>query len=479
VQANKITATTAVDATDCKDQPLLFPELIARSVSVDFGAGFVSSDGGGLLLARLDRGLGHLQRFARCFTDHRNPEGIEHSVEELLRQRVYGLALGYEDLNDHERLKNDPLLAAMCGKNDPLGRERLRHQDRGKALAGKSTLNRLELTPADADTSHRYKKIVADEVALEDYFVAEYVRSLKKSTRRIVLDLDATDDPLHGQQEGRFFHGYYGHYCYLPLYIFAGHWPLLARLRPSNIDASAGATEAVEKIVRAIRQKLPRVKIILRADSGFCRDGLMSWCETNGVYYLLGIARNAVLERELECSLEAARQQAEQSEGKSARVFHEFEYKAKKWPGAKRRVIGKAEWTALGRNPRFIITNLEGDARELYEQDYCARGEMENRIKEQQQDLFADRTSTAGLRSNQLRLWFSTLAYLLRHRLREIGLKGTQLARATCGSIRLKLLKIGALVKVSVRRMVVSLSSAYPLQELFAQVARRLAFGLG
>jgi Transposase DDE domain group 1 len=479
VQANKITTATAVDATDCNDQPLLFPELIGPAVSVDFDAGFVSSDGGGLLLARLDRGLGPLQRFVRCFTDHRDPEGIEHSVEELLRQRVYGLALGYEDLNDHERLKNDPLLAAMCGKNDPLGRQRLRPPDRGKALAGKSTLNRLELTPPQADASHRYKKVVADEAQIEEYFIGEYVRSLKKSTRRIVLDLDATDDPLHGQQEGRFFHGYYGHYCYLPLYIFAGPWPLLAKLRASNIDASAGATEAVEKIVRAIRKKLPRVKIILRADSGFCRDGLMSWCEDNGVYYLLGIARNPVLERELESSLATAKELAEQSESKSARVFHEFSYKAKKWPGPKRRVIGKAEWTVLGRNPRFIITNLAGDARGLYEQDYCARGEMENRIKEQQQDLFADRTSTAGLRSNQLRLWFSTLAYLLMHRLREIGLKGTQLAHATCGSIRLKLLKIGALVKVSVRRVRVSLSSAYPLQELFGRVTRRLAFGPG
>jgi len=432
-----------------------------------------------MLLARLDRGLGHLKRFTSCFTDHRDPEGIEHSVEELLRQRVYGLALGYEDLNDHERLKNDPLLAAMCGKNDPLGRQRLRAQDRGKALAGKSTLNRLELTPPEADASHRYKKIVANAAGLEAFFIREYVRSLKKSTRRIVLDLDATDDPLHGQQEGRFFHGYYGHYCYLPLYVFAGGWPVLARLRTSKLDASAGATEAVEMIVRAIRQKLPRVKIILRADSGFCRDGLMSWCEEHDVHYLFGIARNAVLERELESSLEQARQLAQESPGQSARVFQEFAYKAKKWPGAKRRVIGKAEWTAHGRNPRFIITNLTGEARGLYERDYCARGDMENRIKEQQQDLFADRTSTFGLRSNQLRLWFSTLAYLLMYRLRQIGLRGTTLAQATCGTIRLKLFKIGALVKVSVRRVSVSLSSAYPLQELLGHVARRLAFGSG
>ncbi|MCP5520983.1 MAG: IS1380 family transposase [Verrucomicrobiales bacterium] len=480
MQTNKRTATTTVDATECSRQPLLFPELISRPVKVDFQAGFVSSDGGGLLLARLDRGLGHLRRFSRCFTDHRDPECIEHTVEELLRQRVYGLALGYEDLNDHEQLKHDPLLAAMCGKRDPLGRDRVRVQDQGKALAGKSTLNRLELTPANACPSHRYKKIVAEEGLIEDWFIAEYVRSLKRGrTQPIVLDLDATDDPLHGHQEGRFFHGYYGHYCYLPLYIFAGHWPVWAQLRPANIDASAGAREAVEKIVRAIRQKLPQVKIVLRADSGFCRDELMSWCEENGVDYLFGIARNAVLERELESSLEAARQQAEVSETKSARVFHQFHYKAKKWAGAKRRVIGKAEWTAQGRNPRFIITSLAGEARRLYERDYCARGEMENRIKEQQQDLFADRTSTAGMRSNQLRLWFATLAYLLLHRLRQIGLKDTGLARASCGSIRLKLLKIGALVRVSVRRVQVSLSSAYPLQGLFGHVARRVAFGSG
>ena len=479
MQANNRTAPTTVEATDCKGQRLLFPELIARPVTVDFEAGFVSSDGGGLLLARLDRGLGHLRRFAACFTDHRDPDSIEHSVSELLRQRIYSLALGYEDLNDQEHLKNDPLLAAMCGKHDPLGRDRVRTQDRGKALAGKSTLNRLELTPVDADASHRYKKIVADASAIEDYFIAEYVRSLKKRTRRIVLDLDATDDPLHGRQEERFFHGYYGHYCYLPLYIFAGHWPVMARLRPAHTEACAGAVEALEKIVRAIRRKVPRVRILVRADSGFCRDALMSWCEANDVDYLLGIARNAVLERELEASMTQAQQQAEQSETHRARVFHEFEYKAKSWPGDNRRVIGKAEWTALGRNPRFIITNLKGPAQALYEQDYCGRGDMENRIKEQQQDLFADRTSTTGFRSNQLRLWFSTLAYLLMHRLRQIGLKGTSLAQATCGTIRLRLFKLGALVKVSVRRMAVSLSSAYPLQGLFGKVARRLAFDSG
>jgi len=454
---------------------MLFPELIeGKSTAVDFQAGFVSSDGGAVLIGRLDRSLGHVRRFCQCFTDYRDPDLIEHSLEELIRQRVYGLALGYEDLNDHEALKSDPLLATVCGKEDPLGKNRLRAADQGKALAGKSTLNRLELTPKEADAKARYKKIVGDEESLEDFFIKEYVRSLRKRTRQIILDLDATDDPLHGHQEGRHFHGYYRNYCYLPLYIFDGHWPILAQLRTSDREAAHGASQAVAKIVDAIRKKLPRVKIILRADSGFCRDELMSWCEANQVHYLFGIARNAVLERELAPTLELARQQAEGSETKSARLFHTFDYKAKKWPGEKRRVIGKAEWTAQGRNPRFIITDLPGEGRRLYEKVYCARGEMENRIKEQQLDLFADRTSTGSLRANQLRLWLSTLAYLLIHRLRQIGLKGTELARASCGSIRLKLLKIGALIKVSVRRVLVSLSSSYPRGHLFEAIAGRL-----
>ena len=477
MQANKRTAPTTVDGTDCNAQGLLIPELIDRPVAVDFEAGYVSSDGGALLLARLDRSLGYVRRFSQCFTDHRDPELIEHSVEELLRQRVYGLALGYEDLNDHERLKADPLLAACCGKSDVLGERRVREQDRGKALAGKSTLNRLELTPAEANASHRYKKVVGDEAALEDFFIEEYVRSLPKRTRRIVLDFDATDDPLHGHQEGRFFHGYYRHYCYLPLYVFAGHRPVMARLRAASGEAASGAVEALAKIVGAIRRKLPHVKIVVRADSGFCRDELMSWCEENGVFYLLGIARNQVLERELKGALEVAREAAQAREDQTARVFREFGYKAKKWPGAQRRVIGKAEWTAKGRNPRFIITNLSGEAQALYEREYCARGDMENRIKEQQLDLFADRTSTGSFRANQLRLWLSTLGYLLIDRLRQIGLKGTEWARASCGTIRLQLFKIGALVKVRVRRVLLSLSSAYPRRELFGQLSRRLAFG--
>ena len=467
----------AASATDCTHPPLLFPELCARPVVVDFNAPRVSSDGGGVLLGRLDRSFGYLTRFAACFTDHREAESLEHSTLELLRQRVYGIALGYEDLNDHDTLRADPLLAALCGKADPTGQNRLRAQDRGHALAGKSTLNRLELTPADAGAAARYKKIVADTEALEDFFIAEFVRSLPKDSTRVVLDLDATDDPIHGQQEGRFFHAYYGDYCYLPLYVFCGDWPVLAWLRTSDRDAAFGAVEKVAQIVAALRRKFPRLKILLRGDSGFCRDELARWCELHGVNYLLGLARNAGLERQLESALLQARQLSEAEGGAAARVFCEFTYRAKKWH-APRWVIGKAEWTQGEANPRFLITNLnplEFDARGLYEKEYCGRGNMELRIKEQQLDLFAGRTSTAGMRSNQLRLWFSTLAYLLVNQVRRVGLRGTELAAATCGSIRLKLFKIGALVRVSVRRVSVSLSAAWPRAALLELAAARLS----
>jgi hypothetical protein len=465
--------------TDCKEQGLLFPELSSKVVTVDFEAGHVSSDGGVVLLGRLDRSYGYLKRFLRCFVDHRNPELIEHELLELLRQRVYGLALGYEDLNDHDRLNSDPLLATVCGKRDVLGSQRQRQQDRGKALAGKSTLNRLELTRAEATAAERYKKIVAEPEEIEDYFITEYVRSLPEETASVVLDLDATDDPLHGQQEGRFFHGYYREYCYLPLYIFAGHWPVLAWLRTSKRDASSGAQEKVAAIVKALRKRFPQIQIRLRGDSGFCREGLMSWCEDHGVSYVFGVARNAVLERQLTEAMDQAREQSKAQDGASARVFVEFEYAAKSWE-RRRRVIGKAEWTQGGPNPRFVITNLATETvapQPLYEQDYCGRGDMENRIKEQQLDLYADRTSTATLRANQLRLWFSTLAYLLVNQLRAVGLAGTELARATCGTIRLHLFKIGALVRVSVRRVLISLSSAYPRPDLFRSVASRLQVG--
>lgn len=476
MKADPTEQPTTTVPTECTDQPLLFPDLIARPVEVDFDAGHVSSDGGGVLLAQLDRREGYLERFAACFHDYRDPELIEHDLLTLLRQRTYGLGLGYEDLIDHDTLCSDPLLASLCGKEDPLGQDRVRPQDRGKALAGKSTLNRLELTPADADAAARYKKIVADPEAMEDYFIHEYVGHLPADTRRVTWDLDATDDPLHGQQEGRFFHGYYGDYCYLPLYMFDGDWPILAWLRTSDRDASAGAVGKVAKIVAALRRRFPQVQIRLRADSGFCRDALMVWCELNGVKYLFGLARNAVLERKLAPALRQAQALSEAQGGDAARVFAEMTYKAERWH-APRWVIGKAEWTQGEANPRFIITNedpLGFTAQTLYEQDYCGRGDMENRIKEQQLDLYADRTSTETLRANQLRLWFSTLAYLLMNQLRQVGLAGTELARATCGTIRLKLFKVGALVRVRVRRVWVSLSSAYPLQALFRLVAERV-----
>jgi hypothetical protein len=456
--------------------PLTFSELTTRPVELDFTAGHISSDGGVVLVGRVDRQFGFLERFAQGFTDHRDPNLIEHSVLELLRQRVYALTLGYEDLNDHDVLRADPLLASLCGKADPLGQTRRRKQDCGQALCGKSTLNRLELTPPEATAESRYKKIVADPVGLEDFFIQEYVRSLPADTAAVILDMDATDDPVHGQQEGRFFHGYYGDYCYLPLYIFAGHWPVLAWLRTADRDASDGVLEKVQKIVAALRQKFPQLSITLRGDSGFCRNNLLVWCELNQVGYVLGLAGNAVLNRKLAPALAQAKLKAEAQGGAPARVYQELVYCSRQWH-APRWVVGKAEWTQGQANPRFIITNgnpAQFKPDQLYEREYCGRGNMENRIKEQQLDLFADRTSTGTMRGNQLRLWFSTLAYLLLNQLRQVGLAGTELAQATCGTIRLKLLKIGGVVRVSVRRVWVSLSSACPWQSLFAKVAAQL-----
>lgn len=458
-------------------QTFLFPQLTGKLVTVDFAGGHVSSDGGGVLLAQLDRSFGYLHRLAACFQDHRDPDLIEHSVEELLRQRIYGLALGYEDLNDHDRLRLDPLLASLCGKKDPSGQDRERAQDKGKALAGKSTLNRLELTPADATSASRYKKIVAGQVDLEDFFIDEWVRSLTKDTQRVILDLDRTDDPLYGEQEGRFFHGYYDEYCYTPLYIFAGNWPVVAALHTADSEHLQEILRLLAKIVERARRRLPQLQIVVRGDSGFCRDELISWCEGNAVKYVLGLARNAVLERILRGSLSTAKSMLKFNGSGTERVFKEFTYRAKKWGPRKRRVVGKAEWTAEGANPRFVITNLSAEEfapQALYEALYCERGNMENRIKEQKLDLFAGRTSTATLRANQLRLWFSTVAYLLVNQLRRVGLAGTQLAQATCGTIRVSLLKIGAVVQVTARRVWVSLCSAFPLQELFAEVAGRL-----
>jgi hypothetical protein len=372
-----------------------------------------------------------ISQLAQCFWDGRDARYVEHPVEQLVGQRVYGLALGYEDLNDHDELRSDPLLGVLVDKSEPT-----------QKLAGKSTLNRVELT---TDGKDRYKKVVVEEAAIERFFVRMYVSSRRRAPRRIILDLDATDDPVHGKQEGRFFHGYYGCYCYLPLYIFSEDgYPLWAQLRRSNIDASEGAVEAIEQLVTQIRECWPKVEIWLRADSGFAREQLMSWCEANQVEYVFGLAKNSRLIEELEEASEQARQQHEKS-NQPARVFHEFSYATLRSWSHERRVIGKAEVLAKGANPRFIVTSLSKyPARRLYEQIYCARGEMENRIKEQQLGLFADRTSSTRMKANQLRLWFSTAAYLLLHQLRQLGLKGTAMARAQCQTIRIKLLKIGA-----------------------------------
>jgi Transposase DDE domain group 1 len=459
--------------TDCNPLQLEFQGLTRRTVVASFDGGTVSSDGGVLLLAEVDRRVRLLELFAACFKDHRNPDLVEHSIEELVRQRVFGLALGYEDLNDHDELRTDPLLASVVGKSDPTGSDRRQEQDRGKPLAGKSTLNRLEWGAVKQD---RYRKISLDTEAVDRFFVDVFLAAYQKAPAEIVLDLDATDDPLHGEQEGRFFHGYYGGYCYLPLYIFCGSHLLCSWLREANVDASFGAVAELERIVARIRQRWPEVRIIVRGDSGFAREELMSWCESHSVDFVFGLARNARLQRALGGELAQARTLFEES-GKAARVFKDFVYRTKKSWSQQRRVVGKAEHLPKGANPRFIVTSLPSDmwsAQVLYEKLYCARGEMENRIKEQQLCLFADRTSTHHLSSNQMRLWFSSVAYVLLNELRRLGLTGTDLAQARCDTIRTKLLKIGAQVKVTVRRVWVRLASSYPYATLFAQVLGRL-----
>ncbi len=463
--------------TECNEKPVGFKPLGRREVVARFDGGDVTSDGGGLLLRELDERLGITRAFAACFTDHRNPKLIEHTVEELVAQRVFALALGYEDLNDHDALRHDPMLALIVGKTDPKGDERVHERDLGKALAGKSTLNRLELTPSEADSDARYKKIVLSDEMAADFFVDAFINSYATPPQEIILDLDATDDPIHGGQEGRFYHGYYKGHCYLPLYIFCGEHVLCAKLRPSNIDAPEGSVEELERIVGRIRAKWPRVSITIRADSGFCREWLMAWCEDNDVDYVLGIARNPRLQKEITEELAQARAQCEET-GVPARVFKEFMYRTQRTWSRERRVIAKAEHLPAGSNPRFIVTNRDSEkakAQALYEETYCARGDMENRIKEQQLMLFADRTSTHYMRSNQIRLWLSSVAYVLMSALRRTALHGTHLAHAQCDRIRLTLLKIGAQIRVTVRKVWVSLSESTPYREIWTRVWTQLA----
>jgi Transposase DDE domain group 1 len=461
--------------TECNGKQMEFHALGRRCVRGSFDGGRISSDGGGLLLREVERHTRVIERLGGCFTDHRDAERIEHELGTLVAQRVYALALGYEDLNDHQVLRGDALLALLSGKTDVEGRQRLRARDVGHALAGACTLNRLELTPDHADERSRYKKVVADFEAMDELLLSLFIESHTTAPQQLILDVDATDDPLHGQQQGRYFHGYYGQYCYLPLYIVCGEQVLCARLRTADVDPGAGIVVELERIVARLRAVWPQVEIIVRGDSGFCREQNMAWCEANGVHYLFGLARNARLNGELAGAMQQAKA-AFAASGQAARVFHDFHYQTRESWSCARRVVGKAEYLPKGENPRYVVTSLPSTrwaARTLYEQLYCARGEMENRIKEQMM-LFADRTSTALFRANQLRLYFSTFAYCLMQALRRLGLTGTELARSQCDTLRVKLLKIGANIRVSVRKIWVSLSSSYPYAELFKQIYTRL-----
>jgi hypothetical protein len=462
--------------TQCTQGTFEFQGIGRRDVVARFDGGRVTSDGGGLLLKEVEDRFRFLEQFGSCFTDHRDPELIEHPLVDLLKQRIFALCLGYEDLNDHDALRHDALLAVLVGKTDPEGLGRTFLRDRGKALAGKSTLNRLELTPVRADAGSRYKKVAANLRAIQNFFVEAFLQQHPTPPARIVLDLDATDDPVHGHQLGRFFHGYYDEYCFLPLYVFCGDHPLLALLRPADIDEAAGTVKQLARIVERIRRAWPGIQIVVRADSGFCREALLRWCEENHVDYVIGLAKNPRLTRALGKELHQAFVQHQQT-GQPARVFKDFVYRTRKSWSRSRRVIGKAEHLSKGANPRFVVTSLspeEFDARTVYEDEYCARGNMENRIKEQQLCLFADRTSCQTLRANQLRLAFSTVAYIVLRALREFGLKGTPLESAQADTIRLRLLKIGAVIRISVRKVWIALSEASPWQEIFARAYQQL-----
>jgi hypothetical protein len=450
--------------TQCNQTFLPFGKLGRREIRAAFDGGEMTSDAGGLALLQVAEKTGILRSFAGCFLDHRDEDRIEHTVLELVTQRVIGLALGYEDLTDHDELRRDPFFSVLAGKTDL------------SPAAGKSTLNRLELTEESASSADRYKKIEMDMDVVDWLFVDTFLKAHDEPPEEIVIDLDATDDPLHGKQEGRFFHGYYGHYCYLPLYIFCGEHLLVARLRVADQDGAAGSVEELDRIVAQIREEWPDTRIIIRGDSGFCRDDLMVFCEERGLLYVLGFARNDRLTRMIEDAMEEAREIQEESE-EPARVFKELVYQTRTSWTAARRVVAKAEYLPGKANPRYVVTNIskeEMDGKTLYEDLYCARGDMENRIKEQQLYLFATRTSAKTMRANQIRLYFSSVAYLLLHALRRIALAGTELAKAQCHTIRTKLLKIGARIRVTARKIWVSMAGGYPYQQLFALVHRRL-----
>jgi hypothetical protein len=474
--------STASSKTDCKKQPLLFQDLCSRKVVADFSGGILSTDGGALLLRQVDNTLGLTRRLADCFEDRRNPLFVEHAVQELISQRVFGQALGYEDLNDHNQLRRDPLMATACGKEDPLGEDRPVHA--GAALAGASTLNRLELSN---NRNSRCHKVPHDPKKIEALLVEMGARCVPKHAEEIIVDLDAMDHIVYGHQEGRHFHSYYDDFVYLPLYAFVGNIPIWAQLRTSDVDPIEGVISALEAIVKALRKRSPWARIIVRADCNFGRDEVLEWCERQSeVYYCVGFARNKTLLERMGRTLADARATRCLNGGATVRRFTEFEYQTKRSWSHPRRMIGKAQVSASEEDTRYVVTNLPVDgfrgekdperygAQSIYEEIYCGRGEMENMLKQQVLDLKADRMSTHHLTSNQLRLWLATFAHLLMERLRATGLYGTELAQATVGSVRLKLLKVAAQIKVSVRRVYVQLSSSYPMQEIFRLCQSRL-----
>ena len=463
---------------DCYGETLVFGDMGRRKVVGEFDGGHMSSDGGALLLREAEQKLDVMGRLAACFTDYRDPSRVEHSVQQILGQRIFGLCLGYEDLNDHNRVRDDAVLALAAGRQDITGAQRVRARDKGHPLAGASTLNRFELGDAKTAPTDRYKRIAGDVDKIDALLVDLFTESREAPLEQIILDIDATDDPLHGRQEGRFFHGYYGHYCYLPLYIMSGNHVLAARLRPSNIDGAQGSVGELSRVVAQIRQQWPQVEIWIRGDGGFCREELMAWCEENDLKFILGLSRNTRLQERIAAEMEESRQQCEATSAASRR-FKSFEYRTLKSWSCARRVVAKAEWLPgmRGHNARFVVTNLSEelyDARHVYEDVYCARGDMENRIKEQQLSLFADRTSTSRMQSNQLRLYCSTIANAIMTIIKEIALKGTEMATAQCGTIRVKLLKVAAVLRVSTRRYRLSFSSAYPWRSLFARALANL-----
>lgn len=443
--------------TQCIQSSFEFEPHFRRAVVADFQGGALTSDAGALLLRQVDRRMGFLRRLAACFQDFRSPWLTRHGVEQMLAQRVYGLALGYEDLNDHDQLRHDPLMGVLTGK-----------QRSEYPLASKSTLCRLERTPAAGAEGDRYKKIRYDAEAIDRLLLDVFMDAHRESPQEVVLDLDVTDTPLHGRQEGRFFHGFYDEYCYLPLYIFCGDQLLGVRLREANQDASAGSLAELERVVARLRSRWPKLRITVRADSGFCREELMRWCEDNGVEFVFGLARNERLRRRIGKAMRRAKAEAKRT-GKAARAYTEFRYRTRESWSRARRVVAKAEQMEGKENPRYIVTSLPASAyppRQLYEQLYCARGEMENRIKEQML-LFADRMSAETMRANQLRLYLSAAAYVLVEALRRRALKGTEMAQAQVNTIRLRLLKIGAQVRLTVRRVSISMASAYPHKAVF------------